>query len=293
MSLKGKVAVVTGASRGVGRGIALQLGEAGATVYVTGRDPTNRKVDPKLPTLEKTAKEITQRGGEGIPVYVDHTDDAQVKALFEKVASENNGQLDILVNNAFSALYTSSENLTTPFWEVEPELWDTYNNVGLRGYYVSSLYAARLFVKNARGGLIVNISSKGAEQYIFNVPYGVGKAAVDRLTADTAHELKPHKVTVVSLWPGGVQNEVILNLVDQAPEERQKIFKGLLNQAETTEYAGKAVVALATDSKALDKTGKALRTTRLGKEYGFKDIDGRDGKDYIIISLEALKKEKL
>uniref|UniRef100_A0A914DXN7 Uncharacterized protein n=1 Tax=Acrobeloides nanus TaxID=290746 RepID=A0A914DXN7_9BILA len=279
MSLKGKVAVVTGASRGIGRGIALQLGEAGAKVYVTGRDPKNRHVDPELPTLEKTAKEITERGGQGVLVYVDQSDDSQVNALFEKVASENNGRLDILVNNAFSAVYVIAENSAKKFWETEPSLWDELNNVGLRGYYVTSLYAARLFVKNNSGGLIVNVSSRGGSSYLFNVPYGVGKAAVDRLAADTAHELKPYKVTVVSLVPGAVRTELVIKLVDEEkfhtelpPEELKKHF----HNGETIEFPGKAVVALATDPKVLEKTGKILKTADLGKEYGFKDIDGRE-----------------
>uniref|UniRef100_A0A914EIW2 Uncharacterized protein n=1 Tax=Acrobeloides nanus TaxID=290746 RepID=A0A914EIW2_9BILA len=278
MSLRGKIAIVTGASRGIGRGIALQLGEAGAKVYITGRDPKNKKVDPSLPTLENTAQEIKQRGGEGIFVYVDHADDAQVKALFEKVEKENNGQLDILVNNAFAAAEAPSEEKFKNFWETEPYVWDSYNNVGLRSHYVASVYAARRFVKNNRGGLIINVSSFGGAQYFLHVAYGVGKAAVDRLAADTAHELKPYKVAVVSLWPGLVKTEFTRREVENENSsiENKGKFRKLFEQAETTEYAGKAVVALATDPKVLDKTGKILITADLGKEYGFKDIDGRD-----------------
>uniref|UniRef100_A0A914DE93 Dehydrogenase/reductase SDR family member 1 n=1 Tax=Acrobeloides nanus TaxID=290746 RepID=A0A914DE93_9BILA len=279
MSLHGKVAVVTGASRGIGRGIALQLGEAGAKVYITGRDPKNKKPNPDFPTLEQTAQEITARGGEGVLVYVDHADDAQIKALFEKIANENNRQLDILVNNAFAAADTDQIASGKKFWEAEPDVWDLVNNVGLRSHYVASVYAARLFVKNNRGGLIVNISSFGGKKYLFNVAYGVGKAAVDRLAADMAHELKPYSVAVVSLWPGSVKTEVMVKKVEEGkinigvPQEQLK--KNIQN-AESVEYSGKAIVALATDPKVLDKTGKILITADLGKEYGFKDIDGRE-----------------
>uniref|UniRef100_A0A914E0K5 Dehydrogenase/reductase SDR family member 1 n=1 Tax=Acrobeloides nanus TaxID=290746 RepID=A0A914E0K5_9BILA len=259
--------------------IALQLGEAGAKVYVTGRDPKNKKVDPSLPSLEQTVNEITQRGGQGVLVYVDHADDSQVKALFEKVASENNGQLDILINNAYAAAEAPPELKGKKFWEAEPSLWDLVNNVGLRSHYVASVYAARLFVKNNRGGLIVNVSSFGGGQYLFNVAYGVGKAAVDRLAADMAHELKPHKVTVVSLWPGSVKTEIMVRNANEGKinvgiplEELKKIIQN----SESVEYSGKAVVALATDPNALNKTGKILRTDELGREYGFKDIDGRE-----------------
>uniref|UniRef100_A0A914CSZ6 Uncharacterized protein n=1 Tax=Acrobeloides nanus TaxID=290746 RepID=A0A914CSZ6_9BILA len=214
MSLHGKVAVITGASRGIGRGIALQLGEAGAKVYITGRDPKGKKVDPTFPTLEKTALEITDRGGQGIAVFVDHSNDSEVKALFEKISSENNGQLDILVNNAFGAA-DAGEMGTTKFWEIEPQIWDSLNNVGLRSHYVASVYAARIFVKNNRGGLIVNISSFGGKQYFLTTAYGVGKAGVDRLTADTALELKPYNVTVVSLWPAQVKTEAMITATNE------------------------------------------------------------------------------
>uniref|UniRef100_A0A914EIJ3 Uncharacterized protein n=1 Tax=Acrobeloides nanus TaxID=290746 RepID=A0A914EIJ3_9BILA len=278
MSLRGKVAVVTGASRGIGRGIALQLGEAGAKVYITGRDPKNKKVDPSLPTLESTAQEITKRGGQGIPVYVDHANDTQVKQLFEQIANENKDQLDILVNNAFAAADSPTLFEGKTFWENEPELWDTLTNVGLRSNYVASVYAARLFVKNNRGGLIVNVSSAGGKAYFFNVAYGVGKAGVDRLTADTAHELKLYKVAVVSLWPAQVKTELVQNKVEkeELPPHLLEYFKKGLPTSESIEYSGKAVVALATDPDVLNKTGKIFTTAGLGKEYGFKDIDGRE-----------------
>uniref|UniRef100_A0A914DNJ5 Dehydrogenase/reductase SDR family member 1 n=1 Tax=Acrobeloides nanus TaxID=290746 RepID=A0A914DNJ5_9BILA len=280
MSLRGKIAVVTGASRGIGRGIALQLGEAGAKVYVTGRDPKNKKVDPTLPSLEKTAREITQRGGQGVLVYVDHSDMTEVKTLFEKIDRENNGQLDILVNNAYAAV-DSPEMKIRKFWEADPYLWDTINNVGLRNHYFCSVYAARLMVKNKnRNRLIVNISSIGGGTYLFGVAYGVGKGGCDRMAADMGRELKSSGVTVVSLWPGAVKTELMSRFAEKGLLSTDGIggedIKTMFKEAESPEYSGKAVVALATDPNSIKKTGQVLLTSDLGKEYGFKDIDGRE-----------------
>uniref|UniRef100_A0A914DWQ3 Uncharacterized protein n=1 Tax=Acrobeloides nanus TaxID=290746 RepID=A0A914DWQ3_9BILA len=249
MSLKGKVAVVTGASRGIGRGIALQLGAAGAKVYITGRNAKNKnlttaqfdQVDPTIPTLEKTVQDITKRGGHGIAVYVDHSNNDQVKALFEKVDQENNGKLDILVNNAFSGLDNDDLLKFKKFWELEPQIWDTLNNVGLRSHYIASVYAARLFVKNGHSGLIVNISSVGAKKFYFTAAFGVGKAAVDRLTADTAIELKPHKVTVVSLWPAQVKTEIMQKAIE---EEKLPAEIGILNMPKSYSDEVKTAVIL-------------------------------------------------
>uniref|UniRef100_A0A914E7C7 Uncharacterized protein n=1 Tax=Acrobeloides nanus TaxID=290746 RepID=A0A914E7C7_9BILA len=278
MSLKGKVAVVTGASRGIGRGIALQLGQAGAKVYVTGREPKNMTIinDPKFPTLVQTAQEITKRGGQGIHVYTDHANDDQVKALFDRIDAENKGKLDILVNNAFAAIESDELYQFKKFWEYEPGFYDLLNNVGLRGHYVASVFAARLFVKHGQGGLIVNVSSAGAKKYFLNAPYGIGKAGLDRMTADTAIDLQPHNVAVVSIWPGPVRTEMVMKKADDDTLEFAATFKNFLVAAETPEYPGKAVVALAKDPKILDKTGKAFPTSFLGKEYGFKDIDDRE-----------------
>ncbi|CAD6196001.1 unnamed protein product [Caenorhabditis auriculariae] len=272
MALAGRIAVVTGASRGIGKGIALQLGEAGATVYVTGRKPESSDNTSKgLSGLQETAKEITERGGKGIAVYVDHGDMEAVRELFEQIDRENNGQLDILVNNAYQAVTAIMESSGIPFYEQDPYFWDTVNNVGLRNHYFCSVYGAKLMVKQ-RSGLIVNISSAGGLKYFFNVAYGVGKQALDRLAADTAVELKKDNITVVSIWPGPVKTELVKSY--QEGNARNDITSEMFSRGESTEYAGKAVVALAKDSKRLNKTGKILITEDLGSEYGFKDIDG-------------------
>ena len=201
-ALAGRVAIVTGASRGIGKGIALELGAAGATVYVTGR--TTREGDAPLPgTIFATAGEVTKAGGEGIAVACDHRDDAAVEALFARVAAEQ-GRLDLLVNNAFAMPADLTE--ARPFFERPLSDWDTMIDVGTRSAYVASVFAARAMVP-AQRGLIVNVSSSGAIEHRWHVVYGVGKAALDRITADTAIELRPHGVAVVSVWPGLVRTE--------------------------------------------------------------------------------------
>ncbi|CAI5444152.1 unnamed protein product [Caenorhabditis angaria] len=252
MSLGGQIAIVTGASRGIGRGIALQLGEAGATVYITGRRPeSSLNSQVGLSSLEETAQEITKRGGKGIAKYVDHTDMKEVEQFFADFEKETGGRLDILVNNAYQAVQAISDNMGKPFYTYDPYVWDTVNNVGLRNHYFCTVFAARIMVKSGNKGLIVNVSSAGGLRYLFNVAYGVGKQALDRLSADVAVELRKNNICTVSLWPGA-----------------------FFANGETVEYPGKAIVALANDSRRMSKTGKILVTADLGSEYGFVDIDG-------------------
>ncbi|XP_072543053.1 LOW QUALITY PROTEIN: dehydrogenase/reductase SDR family member 1-like [Salminus brasiliensis] len=273
MALSGWVCVVTGASRGIGRGIALQLSEAGATVYITGR---------QMKTLEQTAAEVSKRGGHCLPVVCDSTKDDDIKKLFEKIQHEQNGRLDILVNNAYGGVQAIFDNMENNFWEYDPTVWDDVNNTGLRGHYFCSVYAARLMVAQGKG-LIVTISSMGGLKYLFNVPYGVGKAACDRMAADTAVELKSRGVASVSLWPGAVQTELVSqNIIDkeilQALMKRQ--FKDVYNNGETTELSGKCIVELAKDKNLMSLTGKVLLTCDLARRYGLRDVDGRKVLDY-------------
>lgn len=281
MSLSGKIALVTGASRGIGRGIALQLGEAGATVYITGREPklSLQSDQPELPTLQKTADEITERGGKGIAVFVDHSDMSQVEKLFERLKTETNGQLDILVNNAYSAVQALVDAMGKTFWEVDAEFWDEVNNVGLRNHYYCCVFAARLMVPR-KSGLIVNISSVGGLQYLFNVAYGVGKCAMDRMAIDMAEELRIHNVAIVSLWPGATRTELFAKMVDSgkfehSSDSKVRNMKKFLEEGETTEFAGKAVVMLAKDHDIMKKSGRILVAADLGIDYKFSDIDGR------------------
>jgi dehydrogenase/reductase SDR family protein 1 len=263
--LSGQIAVVTGASRGIGKGIALELGLAGATVYVTGR--TSQEGMSALPgNIGGTAEEVTELGGQGIAVRCDHGDDEQIIALFSRVREEQ-GRIDILVNNVFTAPKQSILH-GGGFWEYPISIWDTLIHVGCRSHYVSSHEAVPMMIEQKQG-LIVNISSFGGAGYIFNLAYGVGKAAVDRMAKDMAFELRDYNVTCVSLWPGWVRTERLL----QRDAEGRVPFS--LEQAESPRFSGRAVVALATDPERFQKSGKILVAADLGREYGFTDIDGR------------------
>ena len=262
--LRGQVAVVTGASRGIGKGIALELGVAGATVYVTGR--TVNDEGKALPgTVGATAKEVTELGGTGIAAQCDHGEDSQVKALFERVRDEQ-GRLDILVNNAFTL--PDEPTFEGSFWEHDVGLWDTMIHVGCRGHYVASHAAVPIMIERG-SGLIVNISSFAGAAYIFSVPYGVGKAAVDRMARDMSVELRPHGITAVSLWPGVVRTEYVV----QAHAAGDVPFA--IKDGESPRFTGRAVVALASDPKLLEKTGRVTPVVDLAAEYGFTDVDGR------------------
>ncbi|HVH17742.1 MAG TPA: SDR family NAD(P)-dependent oxidoreductase [Myxococcota bacterium] len=260
--LAGRVAIVTGGSRGIGRGCAIELGAAGATVYLTGR--TLHEGDAPLPgSIESAAAAVDEAGGRGIAVACDHRDDAAVEALFARVAAEQ-GRLDVLVNNAF--LIPPELTSGRKFWEVPLSNWDDMLDVGTRSAFVASALAARAMVP-AKRGLIANISSSGAKKYAWHVCYGVGKAALDRLTADTAHELAPHGVAVVSLWPGLVLTERVARVRERMP--------GLAHvRGETPRFTGRAVAALAADPEPLRHTGKALAARDVALAYGFRDVDG-------------------
>ncbi|XP_055354851.1 dehydrogenase/reductase SDR family member 1-like [Paramacrobiotus metropolitanus] len=285
MALSGKVALVTGASRGIGKGIALQLSAAGATVYITGRTLQAAK-DADFPgSLMQTADEICARGGSCIPVQCDHAKDDQIDEVFRQIEMEQ-GRLDILVNNAFSGAAACIRNLGKPFWERPETFWDDINNIGLRNHYICSVKAAKMMVKQ-KSGLIVMISSIGAIKYSDTPAYGIGKAACDRMAADCALELKAHNVAYISLWPGPVSTEVMQQLaVDQKNGKLADKGQGvtgsvvydvaeMLKVAESPEFSGKCIVALATDTSVMDKTGEAFSTAALGKEYHIVDIDGR------------------
>jgi dehydrogenase/reductase SDR family protein 1 len=264
--LVGQIAVVTGASRGIGKGIALELGAAGATVYLTGR--TVEAGSSPLPgTIGATADEVTKLGGRGIAVACDHGDDAQIIALFERVRAEQ-GRIDILVNNVFTAPSERTILQGGGFWEYPISIWDELIHVGCRSHYVSSHEAVPMMIERKQG-LIVNISSFAGVAYAFNLAYGVGKAAVDRMAKDMAWELREHGVTCVSLWPGWVRTERLL----QREAEGKAPFSTA--NGESPRFSGRAVVALATDPERLQRSGQVLVVADLGREYGFTDVDGR------------------
>lgn len=268
--LAGKVALVTGASRGIGKGIALVLAEQGARVYVTGR--TVNEGDYYLPgTVGSTAAECDARGlqsgGSGVAVACDHGDDAAVAALFERIA-KGEGRLDILVNNAFSL----SDDLLEPkgFWE-KPlsnlEMWD----VGVKSNYVAAWHAAKIMAPQG-SGLIIAISGFAAKTYTYGVIFGTSKTAVGRMTRDMAVELAPHGVAALTMWQG-------LTLTEKAVDNMAKMADKMTTSITTmtgssVEHPGRVVAALAADPEIIKRSGGEFITTELAMEYGLTDIDG-------------------
>jgi dehydrogenase/reductase SDR family member 1 len=269
--LAGKVAIVTGASRGVGKGIALGLGEAGATVYITGRTIEEGKSASGWPgTIEQTAAEVTQLGGQGIAVQCDHRNEDEIEQLCQRVLNEQ-GHLDVLVNNAWAG-YERMEHdgqftWAYRFWQQPLWRWDAMFQSGVRGAYVASQCAARQMVAQ-RSGLIVNISYWAAQKYMNNVAYGTAKAAVDRMTLYMAHELREHNVATVALYPGLVRTESVMKSAEYFD----------LSNSESPQFIGRAVAGLMRDPKLMEKTGQILVAASLALEYGFTDIDGKQPK---------------
>ena len=279
-NLEGKVTLVTGATRGIGKGIAIGLGEAGANVYITGRSlDSSDSNDDISGSLNDTQTAVESAGGICIPVQVDHSDDEQVRLLFERIQDEQNGQLDLLVNNAYSGVRALRDAQGKPFWDCEPGLWDTCNNVGLRSHYVASVFAARMMTKNF-SGLICTISSWGGMSYIFGAAYGAGKAACDRLAADMAVELKSYNVASVSIWPGIVGTEHISSMADEIQaknltDPQSSIFGERYNW-ETPLLTGRVIAMLASESNEniMRRTGRVQIVAELAKQYGVVDRDG-------------------
>jgi NAD(P)-dependent dehydrogenase (short-subunit alcohol dehydrogenase family) len=267
-NLSGSVALVTGASRGVGKGVALGLGEAGATVYITGRTVEKGQGAVRLPgTIHQTAAEVEQLGGRCVAVRCDHRDDEQVRALFAQITDEH-GRLDVLVNNVWGGYEHFNDGTEfwneRGFWTAPIERWDKMFQAGVRAHYVASALAAPLMIAR-RSGLIVNISFFAAGRDDAGVAYGVAKAADDRMAASMAHELREHGVAAVALYPGLVRTESVLAAGD---------FFDLSN-SESPQFIGRAVAALAADSEVIRKSGQVLVAAEVALEYGFTDVDGR------------------
>ena len=264
--LAGAVAVVIGASRGIGKGIAFELAGAGAHVYAAGRTLED---GPRPGSLRRTAREIEAAGGTCSPLRCDASDDAAVAALFERVRSDQ-GRLDVLVNSAFDA-HAFGASIGERFWELPVSIWRDVVDVGTRSAYVAAVHATPLLIAGG-GGLIVNISGRGASRYRYNVAYGVGKAALDKMTSDMAEELREQSVAVVSLWPNGTRTEDY-GEISSTLGDRLAVY-GTPEVMETPRYVGRSVVALATDRQVLEKSGRHLWVAALGAEYGFTDEYG-------------------
>jgi NAD(P)-dependent dehydrogenase (short-subunit alcohol dehydrogenase family) len=262
-------AVVTGASRGIGKGIALALGRRGATVYVAGRTQvvgtqTSPGGAPVPGSIYEAAEEVTRVGGRGIAVATDMADDAQIKALFEQVRRDS-GHLNILVNNA---AYLNEEMFVRPFWEAPVELANIID-VGLRCHHVATYYAAPLLIAKRRG-LIVNISFYG-DANVHDPAYYASKAGLDKLAAVYAEHFRPFGVAAVSLWPGYVATERLLTMAETDTGTQQLRDKFGL---ESTEFSGRVIAALYDDPDLLTLSGKTLINAEIAERYGVKDLDG-------------------
>lgn len=263
--LEGVVALVTGASRGAGKGIAIALGAQGATVYVTGR--SQNEGDAPLPgTVFATAEAVTQAGGRGVAVVCDHRDDNQVEALFDRIERESE-RLDILVNNA---TFLHDELIEKgPFWEKPLELVDILD-VGLRSAYVASWYAAPLMAEQ-KDGLVVFTSSFGASCYMHGPGYGAQKVGVDKFAKDMAVDFRPFNVCAVSIWMGMLKTDRTRRVMDQDPAK----YAGFWEIAESPEFTGALIGALYRDPRRQEKSGHVFIGAELAQEYGIVDIDGK------------------
>jgi NAD(P)-dependent dehydrogenase (short-subunit alcohol dehydrogenase family) len=277
-NLKGAVAVVAGASRGCGRGIAVALGERAATVYVTGRTIRGGPppVDGVCGTIEETAEEVARRGGTGIPLQVDHTDARQCRTLFERVEAEH-GRLDILA----CAVWGGNERFvdpiwSQPFWNLPAGFWDDFMSAGPQAFWIAAGEAARLMAER-RSGLIVAISEPmiDPDQLTGNLQWDLFEHlphyALNRLIITLAPAARDAGITLLGLLPGFMRTErVQVHMQNEALRKRYRY-----DLAESTEYAGRAVVALATDPNVISKSGQLIFVGDAAKEYGFTDVDGR------------------
>jgi NAD(P)-dependent dehydrogenase (short-subunit alcohol dehydrogenase family) len=249
--LRGLSAVVTGGTKGVGRGVAEELARRGAAVFVTGR----------------SVAAAEERRGEVTALRCDHRNDDDVDAVFARIL-QTTGTIDILVNGVWGGYDDMVENGAftwgKPFWDQPLWRWDAMFAAGVRAHYRASQIAARTMVERHRG-LIVNVSHWAARKRIGNVAYGVAKAATDKMTADMAEELEPHGVAAVALYPGLVRTEKVMEAAQWLD----------LSNSESPEFTGRAVVALAADPDVLRHTGQVHVVADLARAYGFTDIDGR------------------
>ena len=285
-SLQDQIAVVTGASRGAGRGIAVELGAAGATVYVTGR--TTRGAPPPaayadflartgmatMPgSIEDTADEVTAAGGRGIAVRCDHGEPDQVRAVFDRVDKEH-GRLDVLVNNAWGGHETFTlASLAAPFWEQPLEQWRSMFDRGVRHHLIAAQAVAPMLIRQRRG-LIVTTTFWDRDRYLKgNLLYDLAKTAMTRLAFTVGEELRPHNVTSLAVSPGWMRTELIL--AGHRTDEASWGERPALARTESPRYLGRAVVALAADPAVHGRTGGVFRVADLARDYGFTDIDGR------------------
>jgi NAD(P)-dependent dehydrogenase (short-subunit alcohol dehydrogenase family) len=268
------VALVTGASRGAGRGIALELGAAGATVYVTGRSVAGGPTTDDLPgTIDETAREVTSRGGRGIAVRCDHASDADVAEVFDRVRGDH-GRLDLLVNNVWGGYESPTPGPLPikPFWEQSLHQWDAMFTAGVRAHLAASRLAVPLMLRQRRGLIVSTTANLEVLPYMRNIFYDLSKNAVTRLAWAMAQELREHGITALALAPGFMRTERVVEAFRRAGAEAA--LDGPGGPKETTAYLGRAVVALASDARVLEKSGQLVEVGALAREYGFTDVNG-------------------
>ncbi|MEW5983170.1 MAG: SDR family NAD(P)-dependent oxidoreductase [Acidobacteriota bacterium] len=272
--LQGVVAIVTGASRGAGRGIAVELGAAGATVFVTGRSvaggPTTDNV---AGTIDDTAQEVTVRGGRGIPVRCDHTIDREVESLFGRVRRDY-GCLDLLVNNVWGG-YEDSQCRPlplVPFWKQSLTQWDGMVTAGVRAHLTASRLAVPLMLPRRRGVIVSTTANVAALPYMPNLFYDLAKHAVARLSWAMAQELCAHGIASLAVAPGFMRTERVVEAFRRAGALEALDRPG--GPKETPAYLGRAIVALAADERVMEKSGQLVEVGSLAREYGFTDVDG-------------------
>ena len=288
-SLRGKIALVTGASRGAGRGIALELALSGCKVYITGRSRRGRSITqyPDL-TLDDTKDMIENAGGECVILECDHSDEDQIKSIFETIA-KNEGTLDILVNNVWAGytdrnfqLDIETDNFTAKFWEQPLYRWDHMFQISLRSHFICSQEAAKLMIPK-KSGLIVITGFWDDDKYIHLVPYDVVKHAKARLAFGMAIDLLGYGITSVYVSMGWIRTEHLMRTSKDGKlnDENYVNMEGY-ERTESTRYVGRAIIALASDPDILKKTGKILSTGELAGEYGFTDLDGSQPERFVI-----------
>lgn len=282
--LKGRVAVVTGGSRGAGRGMAIELGAAGATVYVTGRSTREQPATSygrllalsgleALPgSIDETADDVTRMGGQGIAVRCDHTQEDEVARLFAQVKREQ-GRLDLLVNNAWGGHETFDGVFEAPFWEHPLASWDSMFDRGVRNHLLASRFAAPAMVAQQRGLIVITSFWDQGKYLRGNLFYDLAKSAMNRLAFGMAQELRPHGVASLAVSPGWMRTEFVL--AGHRTDEAHWQERPALARTESPRYLGRAVAALAGDARVLEKSGGVHRVADLAREYGFADVDGR------------------
>jgi NAD(P)-dependent dehydrogenase (short-subunit alcohol dehydrogenase family) len=272
--LNSVVALVTGASRGAGRGIAIELGAAGATVYVTGRSVDGGPTTDSVPgTIDETAREVTDRGGRGIAVQCDHSVDADVESLFDRIRADH-GRLDVLANNVWGGYENSDCRPLSlvPFWEQSLHQWDGMFSAGVRAHLTASRLAVPLMLPQRRGLIVSTTANLEPLPYLRNLFYDLSKNAVARLAWAMAQELREHGIAALAVAPGFMRTERVVEAFRRAGAA--DAINGPGGPKETTAYLGRAIVALVSDERVIEKSGQLVDVGTLAREYGFTDVDG-------------------